>query len=694
MDIEKINKWIKDKSEQKDNSILFKIITHIKNMDKKKRRLLFCVIAFVISFYMASLAGQNTLVYAKRMERVYLLNPVAIIGGWFMSIQITVVITVILFALICYLGMYYSRLFKKNYVVDEERGVKVADDGAYGNAHWMTPKEKENALYMTQDAKNLKEDIFGMDEEGYLVARKHLRFTNDNVIILGPPGCGKSACILNNDILQVIRRGESAIAIDSKGGIYRDTVYAAEKAGYNIKVFNLKPDELENSDAVDFFTVFDNCSKKRYKGLASSLATTFMLNMKDENVKKDLWYTGAYNLLMAMILITKFNYELEESERTLGTMYMSLVEHNTVPALEAAYEYVSIDRKHPAYEAWKTFTGLRDVVKESVLGGLLTDLNFLSNDVAREIVSNNEIDFKAPGLEKCIYYVIIDDQDRSNNVLASLFVECCSQQLKNVADGPIGGPDSRLPVKVSFEIDEFKNVGKLPGMGEKLSTYRSRGMLIKLFIQDLSQLQQMYPNEEWRTLIADCTTMIVLKVGENATASYIEERLGSHTIIVDNIRMAEKASDPIHLHPNYMNSEGRGTRPLMFAAELMGQGERGLKDDELIVIMNGQAPLKLKKWMWTNHPLCKALHLTDLKRKRLAADHIPVWREAYEEREREELEYKNNMKAMEKQVLNLNMTNNKMMSIDLNNMGTGSKNGNTNVSAKRSGNTYAKSNSL
>lgn len=622
--------------------------------DPKKEMLAIIMGCLFISIYFVTLLIETNLMVKGEIAQMHF-NPFIVLYIWLVCIKQTIFLTVLFTGILIYLAYYLKRIFTKDYVYDKERNVKVAKEGMYGNAHFMTDEEKQKAMFMSKDPNEIMEDIFGYDKYGVFYARKPVRFTNGNVIVIGPPGCGKTTCMLEIDVLQNIKRGESFIIIDSKGGIYKDTAYAAEKAGYNVKIFNTRPREIQCSDGVDYFKIITNA--KLAKGEANSLASTLMLGINIEtDVRKDIWYKGAYNLIKAMILITKFDNELPENKRTLGQMYLNLVNHASVPELEAAYGYVGNDRKHPAYEAWRTFVGAK-AIKESILGGVLTDLSFLADDYVREMVSHDEIDFTAPGFEKCAYYVVIDDQDKSNNALASLFVECCTMELKKAADAQ---KDGRLPITVNIEIDEFKNVGKLPSMGEKLSSYRSRGMNIKLIVQDLSQLQIMYPREAWRELIADVTTMLILKVGEQGTAAYLEKEFGTQTAIVDNIRDKRTKLEPVHLQLEYQSTQGKGQRPLMYLSELMGDGTYGLKDDELVVRIKGQSPIILKKWFWGEHPIAKALHLMDESRNRPTHKHIPEWykhymeEEAFEERKR---------KQIHRQVVNI--PTGKMVTVDL-----------------------------
>lgn len=533
-------------------------------------------------------------------------------------------------------GLKFYRLFHKDYYVDEHTGVKIAkDDDTYGSSHWMTPSEKAKYLVMDKDPDKVFLPILGVDKKSNICARKPIRFTNDNRIIFGPPGSGKSISIINNDVFQAIKMGESIIVVDTKGAVFKDTSYVAEMAGYDVKIFNTKVDEVQYSDACDILAnvVYDNTlvGRNKAKLAAASIANTIMENSLDANTKKDVWFRGAKNLLRAMILVVKWDKTIKEEDKKFKKVYQILIDQKNYQNLEATYSDV-ITQDHPAREAWNTYMGMAPVVKESCYGGLMDALSFMESDIVKEILSNEEISFVNPGIKKCAYFIVISDNDRTNNVLAALFIEQLFRALTAYADSMEETGEMRLPVTVNFEIDEAKQVGKIPMFVEKLSSVRARGINITSVYQDLSQIQQLYPDEEWRTVISDCTTMIILKIGNDpAFAQYVSDRLGDVTYFVTNMAYQEDVADVLQLHPEYRKTQGKGARPLMTPSELQGEGEKGLGDDELLVIINGAGALRLDKYMYWLHPYYKYLHLDDPRTKRFTKHHKPTWSIGYED---------------------------------------------------------------
>ncbi len=552
--------------------------------------------------------------------------------------------------------MIWIRRLTKDYYIDERTNTKVAkDDGTEGTAHWMTDEEAPDFFNMDRDAKKLEGTILGYKADrdkngkqldtGVIYARKaERRFTNENYGIFGPPGIGKSICMVNNDVLQAIWTKQSIIVIDTKGTVYKDTAYVAEQAGYGkdqIRIFDIKPDEVKHSDGCDLLKTIPSIEQiekakpeeqEDLKNLARSatktVVDTIMANLYSDKEKGSVWYKSAYNLFMSAILVIKMSKK-NRWEKTLAGVYDMLIELGNWGEYETTWDkMIEGHRDHVAYDSYKIFKGTVPAVKDSAYGDLCTDLNFMANTYIKKIISTDEIDLTLPGQKPCVYYIVMSDNDPTNNLLAALFIEQLFRGLVSYADNQKVGGELRLPVPVIFEIDEFKNIGRIPMFVEKLSTVRSRGIKIKWVLQDKSQLDQMFPNGESETVISDCTSIIILGIGNSTqTAKYFSERLGKYTIRKQSKTTGKNQGNILRLpSDDYKEAESGGSRCLMTPDELQGNGKYGLKSTELLLITHQGAPIILDKFMWWNHPLYKELNLSDPSTKRFTTDHIPEWR--------------------------------------------------------------------
>ena len=137
-----------------------------------------------------------------------------------------------------------------------------------------------------------------------------------------------------------------------------------------------------------------------------------------------------------------------------------------------------------------------DTVKSGIILGLGTRLQVLQNKAVQRITSQSDIDLVAPAKRKCVYYIILSDQDATMSFLSSLFFSCMFIKLSRFADVQPGG---RCPVPVNLILDEFNNVGRIGGaedgsdFARSLSVVRSRDIRVMLAVQSLGQLQNRYP---------------------------------------------------------------------------------------------------------------------------------------------------------------------------------------------------------
>jgi len=100
------------------------------------------------------------------------------------------------------------------------------------------------------------------------------------------------------------------------------------------------------------------------------------------------------------------------------------------------------------------------------------------------------------------------------------------QELYYQADFVYGG---RLPIHVTFMLDEFANVALPDDFCSLLSTMRSREISSVIIIQNFAQLKALF-KDTWETIPGNCDTFIYLGGNEQSTHKYVSELLGKGTI--------------------------------------------------------------------------------------------------------------------------------------------------------------------
>lgn len=146
-----------------------------------------------------------------------------------------------------------AMIFRKNMDLNgakeiDDRGMITSNAGTYGTAEWMSEAEAKQ-VYEVGPVEKVTGTILGQfTQEGEEVIALPFEPTgNRNLILIGPPGSGKSFGYVRTAVFQSIVRGESVVVTDPKGEIHNDMRKLLEANGYKVKVFNLINLDLSNA---------------------------------------------------------------------------------------------------------------------------------------------------------------------------------------------------------------------------------------------------------------------------------------------------------------------------------------------------------------------------------------------------------------------------------------------------------------
>ena len=206
-------------------------------------------------------------------------------------------------------------------------------------------------------------------------------------------------------------------------------------------------------------------------------------------------------------------------------------------------------------------------------------------------------------------------------MLATLFTSFLSIKLVRLADRT---EERVLPVPVSFILDEFPNIGVVPDFKKKLATARSRQIGMSILFQNIPQLQNRYPDNQWEEILGGCDFSIFLGCNDMTTATYYSDRTGEITVSVASIRknfFTIRATDYV---PEYSESRSIGKRQLLLPDEILRYPL-----DQGILIIRGHNVLRFKKMDYTEHADAGKLKMEKV------VDHIPDWYRKWEKQQQE-----------------------------------------------------------
>ena len=507
----------------------------------------------------------------------------------------TIFILCLLVGIIYGIKKLYDRFDGKD---RDPRGFTRHKDGTYGTAGMMTEKEMKEVLSL-QDPKNPEGVILG-EYKGKLVCMPKDTELNRHVAVFGASGTMKSRAIIRNALFQALKQNESVVITDPKGEMYADTAELFKNNGYTVKVFNLV--EPEHGDSW-------NCME----GLnGDSFLTQVLTNVIISNTsagKNDrFWDNGEGNLLKSLIMYVDSDMKANQNEKNLPMVY-DLISSSQGSTIQD--RFAGLDDSRPSKRAYNIYQKGSDTVKSGIISGLGTRLQIFQNEAVKNITRDSDIDLVLPAKEKCIYYVILSDQDTTLSFLSSLFFSFLFIRLMRFADAQ---DNRKCPVPVNFILDEFNNVGRIGGaedgsdFAKTISVCRSRDIRVMLAVQSLGQLQNRYPDNLWAEIVGNCDIQLMLGCTDEISAKYFSNRSGDMTVDVNTTMTMRRTLALTQMIPQYRSQEGIGRRKVMTQDEILR-----LPHNELLCIIRGYNVLKLTKWDYTNHPMSSEIIKTRIQ---------------------------------------------------------------------------------
>ncbi len=338
---------------------------------------------------------------------------------------------------------------------------------------------------------------------------------NNNVLVLGSSGSGKTRGFLKPNLLQC---AGSYVVLDSKGRLYHDMAPYLRSNGYTV-------------DCLDFTTMdgtlgYDPLHHVRWRDgrpLAQDIISiASALFPRDDMGQDPFWASAAANYVASYIA---YVFEALPEEGWNMASVVSCFERACEG--EAPAMFFELAHDDPNSYAAALFrrarsTSRAEKMHASIMGIIAANLFPLTFDSALASFRRpRQVDFLALGHEKHALFVTMDDMDKSLAPLTSLFVRQAFMSLCAHADADCAG--GRLPIPVRFMLDDFANL-TLPGIDDVLAVIRSREVSCTLICQTVSQLEARYGEAGANSIIGNCDRQLVTGFQDEKTARYFALR--------------------------------------------------------------------------------------------------------------------------------------------------------------------------
>ncbi len=385
----------------------------------------------------------------------------------------------------------------------------------------------------------------------YFLKDTHKTWNNNNVLVIGTSGGGKTRSVVRPAILQA---ETSFVISDPKGTLYGDYKEYLESLGYNV----IKMDFIHPEKSAKYNPILLCKSSQDIQKLAHSL--TFSL-VNSESRIDPFWDESTFILLCALIGYLVETDEISNEEKTIKAINSLLIDDKAIPGKQDSFTLLKnkmdvhskrimerFGKESWAYRRYRQFDLAPDKTHNTVCITSCAKLATFDTEEIQEMLSGNDFDFTTIGKEKTAVFVEVSDTDRSMDTLVNLFYTQMMNRLCSYADEEC--KDHRLPIPVQFILDDFATNARIDNFENMISNIRSRNISAMIMIQDDSQLRKGYGMSA-STIVNNCSTFIYLGGSDPETAQRVSPRLNlpAYKILnmpVDMCYICRRGQEPIY----------------------------------------------------------------------------------------------------------------------------------------------------
>ena len=363
---------------------------------------------------------------------------------------------------------------------------------------------KENTMILAQDR------YYSLD------CMETLR--NNNVLVVGTSGAGKTRSIVAPNLLQATG---SYIVSDPKGNLYKKYGPYLKSKGYKVQCLDfVHPERSIHYNCLNYIHNSQDIVK---------VATMLVYQRKVASLQDPFWEEAATMLLSSLIGYLGENRNLAKDEKNLHSVLKLLRvgrrggDNSTGPTVleKIMEEFGRRQRNSWAYEQFQNANVAANRTFDSILITLTSKMGTFDTKELQTMMQDDQVNISNIGREKTALFVVVSDTDRSMDALANLFFTQAMNELCLYADEYC--EDNRLPVPVRFILDDFATNCKIEEFPRMIASIRSRGISTMLMIQAESQLTEGY-GYDGRTIIGNCDTYVYLGGNDLDTAKAVAER--------------------------------------------------------------------------------------------------------------------------------------------------------------------------
>ena len=362
----------------------------------------------------------------------------------------------------------------------------------------------------------MRSDVMILGKNQYYSLDTYKTQLNNNVLVVGASGCGKTRTIAVPNLLQATG---SYIVSDPKGNLYNKYGKYLKEKGYVVKKLDFT--DPVHSAHYNFFEYIHDVQD------VAKVAHMLIYQGKERHHGDPFWDESSQLLLQAaMAFLVEQEYCRDQNLHGILKLLSFLEGEGDLTGKKTKLDLImeKIEEKSPnsyAINAYKRVRVSADRTLRSILISTFARLGLFDTPALNEMLSKDDINITSIGRRETALFVVVSDTDRSMDVLADLFFTQAMNELCLFADKQC--INNCLPVPVRFILDDFATncrIGQFPRM---IASIRSRGISTMLMVQTEAQLEEGY-GEDARTIICNCDTYVYMGGNDVGTAKAVSER--------------------------------------------------------------------------------------------------------------------------------------------------------------------------
>ena len=345
---------------------------------------------------------------------------------------------------------------------------------------------------------------------------------NQNVLVCGSSGCGKTMSVLEPRLLETV--DTSLIITISKRRLVKQYTELFLNRGYQVYDLNFIHPE-ESNVAYDPLAYIKNTSDIVY--LAQAIAN--METRKAGSKADPYWDQCAVSLLSAEIglVMLKINHPTFSDVLKLHDMLQITEADGTIQTtIDGNFEKLSECENDAlsgfVQNAWRTFRQVPIRTASCIFSTLNATLDTIFTPELRKMMDHaQKVDFEKIANEKSLLFISVSAVNPALNQFVNLFY---AQSIKQLFEYAETHADGILPVPVHMLCDDFACGSRILNFPEYISIFREKGISVTLLLQSESQLSAMY-EEDATTIINNCDTYLYMGGMDLKTCINVSTRL-------------------------------------------------------------------------------------------------------------------------------------------------------------------------